>query len=502
MMAPSARFRRPGFPVVLGGCAVLLTLGIALALLAQPVALRVLGVAAIVGAWLLPVLYAVHFRARARFRKTATGEDVRTSQKALVSAVDKARQRFSTEQSRQDRALTRIEEHLRGLTAASESRSFQVGEPGIDVLFVTSNGAGLGHISRSMAIARQLAEGRSFEILTLSSAYRQVAGQGVTTHYFPSSGASGEMSRVWNRHFRAHLLHLMEEKRPRVVVFDGTWVYAALTEICKLRGTPLIWIQRGMWQDKVDKASTQRHAAAKVADHVIVPGDFAGDELVDPGPGIVPRHVGPIVMTTKDDVIGRDAACAALELDPSRRYVLLNLGGGGISDPGTLALSFRQLLKDRAPDLVLVQVVSPLTAAKGLVEGVVQVHAYPVMPYVRAFEFMICAAGYNSAQESVSLEIPAILVPNTETRTDDQLRRAELLASKGLCLTAVDFAGMQEAVEQMLDPEWRAAIRRRLESLESPRGAREAADHLDELITQAGWPSRAAKLEGASTDGQ
>ena len=353
MMASSARFRRPGFPVVLGGCAVLLTLGIALALLAQPVALSVLGVAAIVGAWLLPVLYAVHFRARARFRKTATGEDVRTSQKALVSAVDKARQRFSTEQSRQDRALTRIEEHLRGLTAASESRSFQVGEPGIDVLFVTSNGAGLGHISRSMAIARQLAEGRSFEILTLSSAYRQVAGQGVTTHYFPSSGASGEMSRVWNRHFRAHLLHLMEEKRPRVVVFDGTWVYAALTEICKLRGTPLIWIQRGMWQDKVDKASTQRHAAAKVADHVIVPGDFAGDELVDPGPGIVPRHVGPIVMTTKDDVIGRDAACAALELDPSRRYVLLNLGGGGISDPGTLALSFRQLLKDRAPDLRL-----------------------------------------------------------------------------------------------------------------------------------------------------
>ena len=107
MMASSARFRRPGFPVVLGGCAVLLTLGIALALLAQPVALSVLGVAAIVGAWLLPVLYAVHFRARARFRKTATGEDVRTSQKALVSAVDKARQRFSTEQSRQDRSKTR-----------------------------------------------------------------------------------------------------------------------------------------------------------------------------------------------------------------------------------------------------------------------------------------------------------------------------------------------------------------------------------------------------------
>lgn len=494
-------FLRPRFPLVLAVCASLLVASVALVLLTRSAILLALGVALIAGAWIVPVLYAVQFRTRAEFRKVAKGEDVRMSQKAVVSTVDKARQKISTAQNRQDRALTRIEEHLRSLTTDARSRSFQVDKPGIDILFVTSNGAGLGHISRSMAIARQLPAGRTFEILTLSAAYRQVAGQGVTIHYFPSSGASGESSGVWNGHFSAHLRHLMEKIRPRLVVFDGTWVYAALTEVCRSRGTPLVWLQRGMWQEAVDEASRQRHDAAKVADHVIVPGDYAGEELVDAGPRIDPRYVGPIVMTTKGDVVSRDEACAKLGLDPSRRHVLLNLGGGGVSDPTSLAASCRLLLTELAPDLSPVQVVSPLAAAKGPVEGATQVNAYPVMPYVRVFEFIISAAGYNSAQEAVSLGTPAILVPNTETRTDDQARRAEMLASQGLCLTAMDTAGMREAIEAMLDREQKATLSRRLQSVEEPRGAHEAAAHLDELVTQAAWPSQAETLEGGTTDG-
>ena len=38
---------------------------------------------------------------------------------------------------------------------------------------------------------------------------------------------------------------------------------------------------------EVDATSVQRHAAAKVVDHVIVPGDYAETEYVDSGPGIV-----------------------------------------------------------------------------------------------------------------------------------------------------------------------------------------------------------------------
>lgn len=501
MMALSVRFRRPGFPVVLGGCAVLLILGIALALLAQPVALRVLGVAAIVGAWILPVVYAVHFRTRASFRKTATGDMVRSSQKAVIASIKQERQSLATAQNRQDRTLLRVEEHLRSLTAESRARSFGTGAASIDVLFVTSNGAGLGHISRLMAIARRLPEGKTFEILTLSAAYQQVAGWGVRVHYFPSSGASGQSPGRWNQSFRAHLQHLMDASRPRLIVFDGTWVYTPLTDVCRSMGIPLVWVQRGMWRPEVDEASTQRHDAGRVADHVIVPGDFAGEEKVDTGSHVEPFYVEPVVMTSIDEVVDRHEACAALGLDPSSRYVLLSLGGGDISSPTSLAHSYHQMLKEIVPDLVPVQVLSPLAAAADPVPGLEQVRAYPVMPYARAFEFMICAAGYNSAQEAVSLKIASILVPNDETRTDDQVRRADLLAAQGLCLTAANESEARGALAQIVQPEQRAAMVRRIEQVDAPQGALEAAQYLDKLIEQEKWTSRAVTLEGTPTDG-
>src|SRR5699024_6580302 len=155
--------RRPIFTLLLAACALMLILGIALVLFTRSGLTQALGVALVTGAWFFPALTAVRYRTKAQFRKTASGDEVRLAQKATIRSVDKTRQTITTGQNRQERTLARIEEHVRGLTATIQSHSFQVGEPGIDVLFVTSNGAGLGHISRSLAIARQLPAGRNFE---------------------------------------------------------------------------------------------------------------------------------------------------------------------------------------------------------------------------------------------------------------------------------------------------------------------------------------------------
>src|SRR5699024_12724970 len=105
MMASATRLRRPRFFVALGICGMLLGLGVFLVLLGESSVLRAVGVALIIGAWVLPVLYAVKLRARAEFKKTASSEDVRRSQKAVINGVTKARQGLSTSLNRQDRAL-------------------------------------------------------------------------------------------------------------------------------------------------------------------------------------------------------------------------------------------------------------------------------------------------------------------------------------------------------------------------------------------------------------
>lgn len=492
----SGRSPRPVFPVVLATCVLMLVLGIALALLTDsPIAL-VIGVALIVGAWIVPALYAVRYRTRAQFRKTASAEDVRQAQHTVVASIKRAREQTARVDNRQERTLKRLESSVRRLQVMSGESSASPLHPKLDVLFVTSNGAGLGHVSRLLAIAEALPGSRTYELLTLSAAYRQVRTPGLTVHYFPSSGASGESPSRWNRLFTAHLRELITARRPRLVVFDGTWVYTGLTEVCRAFAIPLVWVQRGMWKIEVDAASTQRHSALDVVDEVIIPGDYAVDEVVDCGPGITPVQVGPIVRTARADMVGREEACRVLGLDPDSRYVLLNLGSGLLEDGEELREAAIQVLGERMPRAQIIQVVSPLASSPAEHQAVRTVSAYPVMPFARAFDLMIAAAGYNAAQEAVSLQIPTVLVPTTSTRTDDQVRRAEGLAEQGLALVASTPQEITAAITRCAEGGGLGPMREVLALVPEARGAFEAAKVLEALVTSTEWIDSAETVYG------
>ena len=432
----------------------------------------------------------------------ATGDAIQQVEKSLASVVKASQTAVSKEQQRQRRSLDRIESALKSLAVAVPPVLPADRSGGIDVLFVTSNGAGLGHLSRLMAIANKLPDGRRVEILTLSKAYEQAASLGFTVHYFPSAEAAGQPARDWNASLRDRVRELIVASRPAVVVFDGTWVYAGLSEACRALRIPLVWVQRGMWRPEVDATAHQRHHASEVAQMVIVPGDFAGEEKVDAGDGVAIHHVDPIVMTEPRDLLDRTGACRKLGLDPDRRYVLVNLGGGILTDPDAAASSSLRALRELAPDLVPVQVVSPLAAASDPLPGVVRVVAYPVMPCARAFEFQIAAAGYNASQEAVALALPTILVPNARTRTDDQVRRAQLLAEQGLVRCALNSADMESAIAEFAGEGPAIHLRGLLGELPAPAGADQAALLLDGVIAGAQWTGSARTVHGAQDGGQ
>src|SRR3954469_23137611 len=97
------------------------------------------------------------------------------------------------------------------------------------VLFVSSNGTGLGHLTRLMAIARRL--DRDFEPLffTLSRAAPVVRGAGFPVEYAASHGspAAGSDGR-WSRRLEARLRAAIGEIGPRALVFDGILPYDPL----------------------------------------------------------------------------------------------------------------------------------------------------------------------------------------------------------------------------------------------------------------------------------
>lgn len=458
-------------------------------------------------AWLIPALYAMRYRdAVIHYRKTQITKsesqaparsDIEKAQAEVTDVVIDSRKKASRHEYLQEQALARIEAELRKHVVSSAAPLKWTEDSGIDVMLVTSNGAGLGHVSRLLAVADKLPSTREVELLTLSTAYRQVAEPGLAVHYFPSSEAAGEKTQRWNQLFREYVRDLLSDRRPSVVVFDGTWVYTGLTDVCRAMGIPLIWMQRGMWKPEVDRKSIQRHAGAKVADHIIIPGDYAGVERVDVGAGIEPYYVGPIVRTSRDDLLSRVDACKALGLDPEERYILLNLGGAAIGDPSSIAHAALACIKRLAPTRIAVQVVSPLDTAGADAIGLIRVSAYPVMQYARAFDFTISAAGYNSAQEAAFLGVPTILIPNAETKTDDQVRRAQLLDASGLCIVAESSSELPRAINRLAIEAVRAEFSARSNAVEAPHGDVEAAAVIDEIRERSAWYLRAETITGA-----
>lgn len=216
-------------------------------------------------AWMLSTLFAVKYRRMLiDLRPVAKTQDVQRIERNLTASVTESRVKASKHEYHQEQALERIEDEIRRLVALySCGLGRKETSAGIDTLFVTSNGAGLGHITRLLAVADELTGSRGYEFLTLSKAYKQIADTSVPFHYFPSSEATGELPQRWNRIFQDYFSGLMRELRPRVVVFDGTWVYHGVSQICRANNVPLIWMQRGMWKLEVDESSTQRHSAMK-----------------------------------------------------------------------------------------------------------------------------------------------------------------------------------------------------------------------------------------------
>lgn len=344
------------------------------------------------------------------------------------------------------------------------------------ILFVTSNGAGLGHLTRVAAVASNLTR-RDFHVVTMSSGYLRAPIPKGNITYFPSYGALGIPAAAWEKHLEKFLGSMVGVYRPSQIVFDGTSVYTPVTTIARRHQIPLTWIQRGCWKQAADRGSVQRHNAAMFVDRVILPGDYGCDETVDLGPGVEPIAVSPVTIVSKEDLLQRDVALKELGLDPTKKYVLAQLGAGVINEVGELM----RVVVDCLPDsLELVTTRNPLKESEfGGDVNVVQ--AYPIAKYFNAFEFSIQAAGYNSVQEAVSLGLPTVFVPNLETKTDDQARRALTIEGKGYGCSASTTDELRRSVEKLCQEPERLRLSGNLATVRKANGAKEIARILENV---------------------
>ena len=349
----------------------------------------------------------------------------------------------------------------------------------LPVLLVTSNGVGMGHLTRQLTVALSAPDTLDPVLMSLSGALPTVrtavaAGRlpelaGVRTEYCPSRKSGwlpkgGPARRLrelhpaygWEPYFADRLRALVAETGARLVLFDGVVPYAGLRAAREqLAGTPFVWMRRGMWRAGV---GDEWLAHAGIFDLVVEPGDFAA--AGDRGPTAArddATRVAPISIADAIERHDRAQARAALGLDPDRPALLLTPGTGALEDVASPVRVALDVLRRSAPDWQ-VAVTSPALARHGIGSHGEDVHlltdTYPLARSLAAFDGAVSAAGYNSVHELLGARIPTVLVPGQSLGTDDQPGRAATLAAAGACLSVDpgDAEGMRAAVTRLLDP--------------------------------------------------
>ena len=296
------------------------------------------------------------------------------------------------------------------------------------LLLISSNGAGMGHLTRLMAYARRVQPDMSPHFLSLSQAVGVVAQFGFPYEYLPSAGATGMPPRRWHNLFAERVSDAVARLRPAVVVFDGTWPYDGILRVRDAHPEPRwVWSRRGMWRYG---KSAEQLAKSAWFDEVLAPGELAEpyDRGATADTGGV--RVGPVTLLDIDELDERDIARKALGLPEDRRLALVALGAGNINDisheTGAVVAALRAL------DVEICLTQTEIAQSDRARNDVHVVREFPLSRRFAAFDLAVSAAGYNSFHELLRFGVPTLFIPNQDTALDDQLGRARFAADHGL----------------------------------------------------------------------
>lgn len=399
------------------------------------------------------------------------------------------------------------------------------------VLLMTSNGVGMGHLSRQLTIALSGAHRFDTVVFSLSGALPRVvtadrdgelpeaADRSVRYEYCPSRESgwlppAGWQRRLrqryrsyrWHPYLRDRLVALASETGASTVVFDGVVPYDGLLRARRLLpDVAFTWVRRGMWRPDAPKGQL---AAAAQFDLVLEPGDWGG--AADRGPLRERSDALPIPPISMTDVLAassRASAREALGLPPDRPVLLLAPGSGALGSVEESSRRVRQRLAELAPDWVVAvtrqaiaqhQVGADTDAAvttgpatthlatthPATPDVVVLDDVYPLARHLAAFDAAVSAAGYNAVHELLGAGVPTLFLPSTHHVTDDQAARTQGVADRGAALSA-EPAGLEEGLTALLDPQVRADLRQACATVEPAVGGRVAAAQVADLAGSA-----------------
>ncbi len=398
-----------------------------------------------------------------------------------AAAAEMCSSRFSAETF-----VERVQDLL-GPTYRLPLTSARAQQPGGTVLSISTNGIGMGHLTRQLAIARHLPDHLTPVFFGMSQAVGVMRQFGYVAEYYPSHTTAEMNTEYWNIAFAKAVTRAIAFYEPRALILDANLPFAAFDVLRDNHpGLPMIWVRRAMWGEGRDLPALDKSG---LFDLIIEPGEIAGD--YDTGPTTGARHqvrpVAPIYLAGPADVLDRADAAAEIGIEPDTMNVLIMAGGrNNFETDGFWSRALSELAT--WPNTRVVVAEWAITENDlNLPPHVERRRGYPFSRWFGAFDFAMSAAGYNSFAEIMANQLPTVFVPNENPYMDRQDLRS-LYAQRhglGLILRASDPDQIPVVLSQMRDPKLRAGLRAKMANLDIQNGAQEAATLVASLCDSA-----------------
>jgi spore coat polysaccharide biosynthesis predicted glycosyltransferase SpsG len=354
------------------------------------------------------------------------------------------------------------------------------------IILATSNGIGMGHLTRASAIAAELKSFANPIIISMASGVVEVPKiADVDFEYVPGRDRKWMGRFEWDRYLRDRIVALIDETDAKIVSFDGVVPYPGIIGIKSIRPkVKLVWVRRGFWQKTPQRYLLELQS--KMMDLIITPGDYG--QSYDKGPTANRKDsllVKPISIFNSKSALNREDAKKLLGLDINRPAVLVQLGIGEADLNAKMTAALKGLVD--WPNLQVVLTKEPIDslgvnlAPDGLDLKVIR--HFPLANVLNAFDAAICAAGYNSVHEELAAKIPTLFIPNIRG-TDNQAARAAWAADNKVALT-VDQSNLSQITlnaSKLNDVNLRAELSNNCAALPAVTGASEVAAVFKDLL--------------------
>jgi hypothetical protein len=378
------------------------------------------------------------------------------------------------------------------------------------LVFLPTNGVGLGHAQRCSLLAGEVAaQGAQPTFAAFPSCLRMLKSYGFDA--MPLVSRSPVHRQEHENDVVNHLRLRRLTAGGGTLVFDGGYVFDSVYRAILDNRLSAVWIRRGLWQDgQSNGVALDREKAFW---RVVVPLEAFEELNATYSRGSHVAEVGPIVQALELAPEAREGLRQSLRDRFGRdfRHLAVTMLGGGVAADRSAQLGAICALMAARPDTLHLVVVWPTATVEAGVFAwpntrIVKTHHASAL--VAAADLFVSAVGYNSFHEALYNRVPTIFMAQMNAFMDDQRRRAQAAVDRDLAdlVEPEEMQSLRRLVADHLDGGRGEELRARLgeASLPTP-GTREAARLILETVEcqrpagRPSWPASPATSPTTST---